>query len=256
MIDSHIHLDADQYDDPDEVIKRARAAGVEAMVVPGVGPASNRKVLALAQNHPGFVFAALGLHPEAFDLTDANLEETVAMIRESRESICAIGETGLPYYGERARLEALRRRGASILERLAQIAVELDLPMILHAPHETAGRALEIIDDSGVRRAVFHWHKSDRETTAAIVAAGYMVSLTPEVAYRDRDREMAQLVPLSNLMVETDGPVPHKGPFSGIRTEPPMVAAAIAAIAEVKGKPIEEVRDTTTRNARSLFRMT
>jgi TatD DNase family protein len=110
MIDTHIHLDADQYADPADLIKRAREAGVRALVVPGSGPASNHAVLDLAWRFPDFANPALGFHPERYDHTDRDFEATVAMIDRERETICAIGEVGLPWYGDQARDRAVRER--------------------------------------------------------------------------------------------------------------------------------------------------
>ncbi|HLX36352.1 MAG TPA: TatD family hydrolase [Candidatus Binataceae bacterium] len=253
MIDSHIHLDADQYADSGGLIKRARAAGVKAIVVPGITPASNRRVLELAAKHPGFVRAAIGFHPERFELTDADLEATVAMAREHREDICAIGEVGLPWYGELARRTDVQERARKTLACFAALASELDLALILHCPHETAMDALAIIKSTKVRRAVFHWHKSDAATTRAILDAGYFISLTPEVAYRDRDRELARIVPLHQMMVETDGPWPYGGPFESRRTEPSFIPDVISAIAQLRSIAVEMVARAIAFNARTLF---
>ncbi|HEV2169483.1 MAG TPA: TatD family hydrolase, partial [Candidatus Binatus sp.] len=75
VIDTHVHLDADQYPDPSGAIKRALDAGVTAIVVPGVGPSSNRKVLELARQFPRVVHAALGFHPERFEHSDDDARE-------------------------------------------------------------------------------------------------------------------------------------------------------------------------------------
>jgi TatD DNase family protein len=255
MIDSHIHLDADQYADVAGLIKRAREAGVTAAVVPGTAPASNRRVMELAGEHPGFVHPAIGFHPERLELTEADVETTLALIRQRSKSICAVGEVGLPYYGDAARQPAVAARARALLARFAEAAAELDLPLILHCPHETASEALAIIRQAKARRAVFHWHKSDPATTQAIIEAGYFISITPEVVYRERDQALARMVPLSNLMVETDGPWPYRGPFEGRTTEPAMVADAVAAIASMKGVAVERVAEATTANAKSLFRI-
>src|SRR5713226_1721436 len=102
MIDSHVHLDAEQYPDPSGAIKRALDAGVTAMVVPGVGPASNRKVMDLARKFPGIVYPAIGFHPERFEQTDLDADAVLDMIARERDSICAVGEVGLPWYGEQS----------------------------------------------------------------------------------------------------------------------------------------------------------
>ncbi len=256
VIDSHIHLDADQYADVAGLIKRARDAGVNAVVAPGIRPSSNQRVMELAAEYPDFVHAAIGFHPERFELSDDDLEATLVMVRTHRDRICAIGEVGLPYYGEIARRADIIERGRKILERFAQLGSELDLALILHCPHQTAGAALRIIKAAGVRRAVFHWHKSDEATTHAILEAGYFISLTPEVVYRDRDQALARIVPLDHLMVETDGPSPYGGPFQGKPTEPNFIADVISAIASIRGNSIGAIVNALTANAESLFGIT
>src|SRR5207302_1509321 len=113
---------------------------------------------------------------------------------------------GLPFYGDQSKAPGVYEKARIRLERFARLAAETRLPMILHCPHETAADALSIIVAAGVHGAVFHWHKSDEAATRAIIEAGYFVSITPEIVYRDRDQALARVVPLSRMMVETDGP--------------------------------------------------
>jgi TatD DNase family protein len=255
MVDTHIHLDADQYANADQLIKRALAAGVEALIVPGVGPDSNARVLALARRFPSTVHPALGFHPEREELTDGDLADTIVSLRTERRRICALGEVGLPYYAATARERVVKEAARLAFFRFAQIAVEEDLALIIHAPHETAAVALDVLRTVGVRRAVFHWHKGTAQVTEAILSAGYHVSLTPEVVYRERDQVLAAMVPIDQLLVETDGPWPYSGPFEGQPTEPPMIALAIDAIARVRKQSPESVREATVRNAKRLFRI-
>jgi TatD DNase family protein len=147
----------------------------------------------------------------------------------------------------------VQERSRGVLARMAQVARELELPMILHAPQESAAAALGIIADAGVTRAVFHWHKSDDATTRAILEAGYFISITPEVVYRERDRALAGLVPLAQLLVETDGPWQYGDQFAGHATEPAMISDAIAAISSIKGISFEATCNATSDNARGLF---
>jgi TatD DNase family protein len=255
MIDTHVHLDADQYADPSQAIKRARDAGVAAMVAPGTGAASNRAVLELARRFPRVVFAGCGFHPERFELTDADADEAIATIRAERDELSAVGEVGMPWYGDGAREPARVARACALLRRFAETAVECDLPVIIHAPHDSAREAVGILRDARVRRAVFHWHKSDDATTRAIIDAGYFISLTPEVAYRERDQKLARSIPLGRMLVETDGPWPYAGPFAGRPTEPAMVVEAVDAVAKLLGLRRELVGAVTTANARALFRI-
>ncbi|MDB5107289.1 MAG: deoxyribonuclease [Candidatus Binatus sp.] len=253
MIDSHVHLDADQYADPSGAIKRALEANISAIVVPGVGPESNLLALELARTNPGVVYTALGFHPERFELTDVDVQRVADQIRQHRDLICAIGEVGLPWYGEQAHDETRADRARRRLQTFAALATKLDLPLILHAPHRRAGEALSIIEAAGVRRAAFHWHKSDEATTRAIIAAGYYISMTPDVVYRERDQELARMLRLDRMIVESDGPWSYGGPFAGQITEPAIVRHVVAAIAHIRCATFEEIAAVTDANTRRLF---
>ncbi len=255
MIDSHVHLDADQYPDPSGAIKRALDAGVSAMVVPGIGPASNRRVIELARLYPGVIFPALGFHPEQIEHSDHDVLAVLDTIARERGSICAVGEVGLPWYGAGTGDARARDAAKLTLARFAKLAAAIDLPLILHAPHRCATDALAIIGQAGVTRAVFHWHKADEQTTRAIIDAGYFISLTPEVAYRERDRDLAWMLPANRMLVETDGPWPYGGQFAGRLTEPAMIKDVVAAIAHLRCTTFEEIAASTTANARALFRI-
>lgn len=253
MIDTHIHLDSERYRDIEGICQRAIRRGVEGIVVPGISARSNLEVLRIAERFPALVHPALGLHPELPGLEAPDLDAMLDAVRHHRQSICAIGEVGLPYYGPDAsnpRRQALAR---TIVEAAACLARELDLAVILHAPHETAATALQILRDGGARRAVFHWHKSEKSIGKTILEAGFFISLTPEVVWRERDRELVRFAPLDQMVVETDGPYPHQRVFPGAMTEPWMVSEAIAAIADIKGLKLEKVTDITSGNARKLF---
>jgi TatD DNase family protein len=124
---------------------------------------------------------------------------------------------------------------------------------VLHAPHATAAVALDIVKRYQPPGALFHWHKSALETTLAICQAGYYISVTPEICYRDRDRQLVQLVPLTNLLLESDGPWPYSGEFAGQATTPACVARVAAEVAQIKGISVAEVHQATTENAHRLF---
>src|SRR5207244_12086677 len=105
--------------------------------------------------------------------------------------------------GARPAAAAVRARGRARLDRLLRLASRWDLPVALHAPHGAAVGALGALRAHGIERAVFHWHKAPADVTQAIVDAGYYVSVTPEVVYRDRARELVAQVPLDAVLVES-----------------------------------------------------
>lgn len=254
-VDVHCHLDAPAYADIDTICHRNRQAGVPVTVAAGKGVQSNQHILALQQRHPEQIWAALGLHPERLDTSWEEVEAVLAQIQEHRHRVVALGEIGLPHYALLdQRMNATQAQyNERLLHGLIQGAVRLRLPVVLHAPHATAAVALAIVQRYGPPGALFHWHKSSAETTAAICAAGYFISVTPEVCYRERDQQLVQAVPLRNLLLESDGPWPYSGEFSGHLTTSALVARVAAKVAELKQVDVQEVRAVTTANAYRLF---
>lgn len=256
LIDTHCHLFSSEYADLPGVLHRARGKGVVAAVVPGVSPATNLRLLELARAHPGAVWPCFGFHPEHLFLTEEDFQMVCAQVREHRAALVGLGEVGLPHYflADAQDAKVTAETGRRRLRDLLGLAVELDLPVSLHAPHEAAAEAFVLLREAGVARAVFHWHKAPEETTRRILEAGYLISVTPEVCYRERDRRLVMRVPLGSLVLETDGPWPHHGEFEGLPTEPWMIRRMAEEIAAIKGMTLEEVAAQTSLNAFRLFR--
>jgi len=254
LIDAHIHLGDPAYRHLADVIRRARGNGVACAVAVGSDAESNARVLELARDHPDFVWPCLGLHPER-RASDADLCAIASQVRRYRDGIVGLGEVGLPYYSLRDAQDpvALQRAAEARLRMLAELAAELDLALVLHAPHEAAGAALGLLRAAGVARAMFHWHKAAPEVTAAICAAGYCVSVTPEVCYRERDRDLVRAAPPDRLLIETDGPWPYRGPFEGRPTEPAMLFRVAADVAALWGCSPDEAATRLTATAEALF---
>jgi TatD DNase family protein len=255
LIDVHCHLDAAAYPDPEVVCQQSRDAGVSAVVAAGMGHASNLQILALHQRFPTQMWAALGFHPERLDATWTELEQVLEQIGAHRDRIVAMGEIGLPHYTrlDGRMSDAQAQQQEARLHTLVQAAARLALPVVLHAPHATAAVALQIVKRYAPPGAVFHWHKSSPETTVAICEAGYYISVTPEVCYRERDRQLVQSVPLRHLLVESDGPWAYDGEFAGQRTTPALVARVSQEIARLKGVSLAEVQAVTAANVRRVF---
>lgn len=255
LIDVHCHLDAQAYPDPEVVCQQSCEAGVTHVVAAGMGEASNRRILNLHEQFPQQVWAALGLHPERLDTSWAEVEAVIEQIERHRPDIVAVGEVGLPHYTllDQRMTDRQARERQAFLEALVQAAARAGLPVVLHAPHAMAARALDVVKRYEPTGAIFHWHKSTPETTAAIHQAGYYISVTPEVCYRERDQQLVQAVPLNRLLLESDGPWAYDGAFAGQRTTPALVAHVAEAVARLKGVPLAEVQAVTADNARRVF---
>ena len=256
LIDTHIHLTSPRYADLPGLIARAQHAGIAGVVAAAVDEATSYQILSMCDAFPAFVHGGLGVHPER-PIADDETARVIALIRQERARLVAIAEVGLPWYTirERPDRETLIAAGEPRLQRFLQVAQELDLAVVLHAPHETAAHALSLLKAERIKRAVFHWHKASPEVTRAIVEAGYYLSVTPETCYHERDQMLVDAVPLSHLVIETDGPWPYNGEFEGRPTEPTFLGRIVDAIATIKGVAPEEVEEIVTTNTRRLFRL-
>ena len=255
IIDSHCHLHDPAFTDLRETLSTALAHDVWGAVAVGCDPETNRRTLAAAAASPKSVWACLGFHPDWTQLGDDDLDRVEAQLAEHHHRIVALGEVGLPWYSlERVSDPvATMSRGRERLHRLLGLAVRYDLAVALHAPHGAAVGALEALRHHGVERAVFHWHKAPPDVTRDIVTAGYLVSVTPEVVYRERDREMVARVPLDSLLVESDGPWKYGGEFEGLPSGPWFASRVAEEIAKLKQMPADDVMHHLSTNACRLF---
>jgi len=255
IVDSHCHLHDPAFEDLRGALARAAEHDVWGAVAVGCDEHTNARTLEAAVSNSRTVWPALGFHPDWAHLTDEDLERVETQVRTNQARLIALGEVGLPWYclagaGDAA---GLMTRGRHRLARLLKLAARYDLPVILHAPHGAAAGALDALRAQGIERAVFHWHKAPLEVTRAIVEAGYLVSVTPEVVYRGRDRELVEAVPLESLLVESDGPWAYRGEFAGMPCGPWLVSRVAEEVAKIKGLPVDEVAYQISANTCQVF---
>lgn len=255
VIDSHCHLHDQAFTNVREALGTALTHDVWGVVAVGCDPRSNDLTLAAASVQPKAIWACLGFHPDWPRLGDEDLDRVEQQVREHHARIVGLGEIGLPWYSlqDAADPAPLMARGRQRLERLVALAARYDLPVALHAPHGAAAGALETLTRHGIERAVFHWHKAPADVTAAIVDAGYFVSVTPEIVYRERDREMVAAVPLDALLVESDAPWPYRAEFEGFPSGPWLASRVAEEIAKIKQLPVEDVMFCLGTNTCRLF---
>lgn len=255
IIDSHCHLHDPAFQDLREMLTRAIAHDVWGVIGVGCDPPTNERTLEAAAQNPKAIWACLGYHPEWRQLDGEALEQVEAQVREHHSRIVGLGEVGLPWYSLEGAPDAadLLARGRERFGRLLDLAHRYDVPVVLHAPHGAAVLALRVLKQKGIERAVFHWHKAPAEVTREILEAGYHVSVSPEVVYRERDRELVQWIPLESLLVETDAPWPFKGEFEGLPSGPWLASRVAEEVAKIKQLPMDEVVYRLSANTCRLF---
>jgi len=255
IIDSHCHLHDPAFEDLRGALARAIEHNVWGAVAVGCDEQTNARTLELAASNGKTVRPAMGFHPDWLQLTDEDLELVEAQVAANHSRLVALGEIGLPWYclGEAADATKVLTCGRGRFERLLDLALRYDLPVILHAPHGAAVAALEALKRRRIERAVFHWHKAPAEVTRDIVEAGYLISVTPEGVYRERDRELVEAVPIESLLVESDGPWPYQGEFAGMPSGPWLVSRVAEEVAKIKGLPVDEAMFQISSNTCQLF---
>ncbi|MBI2389420.1 MAG: TatD family hydrolase [Deltaproteobacteria bacterium] len=256
-IDTHVHLDDPAFiEGAAAVWQEARRAGVEGAIAVGVEPATWSRTLAVARGLPG-VRVALGIHPQAVPALD---DETIGRALADLPALLgdhgavAIGECGLD--GPAGDLD---RQGRVLREQLA-LARDLALPVSLHV-FRVHGPALKLLRDLGPLPAggVVHSYSGSAELVRDYLRLGWSFSFAGAVTRSNAKRPLAAAlaVPLDHLLVETDAPFQPTGADARDRTrgEPRDLPEVIGALARARGLDPEELAETTTANARRIFRL-
>ena len=263
MIDTHCHLDMPRFDeDRDAVIARTRAAGVSALIIPGVEPARWDLTEALAL--PGERFIALGIHPQVIpDLDDATIDAGLADLpaRLRGSAAVAVGECGLDRTIDLT-LAPMERQARILLEHI-DIATALDLPLVVHVLH-AHDDALRVLRSHRLpsRPGVIHSFSGSAELARQYLAMGFHLSFAGAVTRTNARRpvESARATPLDRLLVETDAPdqaptgASPSGP-DGRRCEPAHLGLTVARLAEIHGIEPSELARITAANSTRLFRL-
>jgi len=251
LVDSHTHIDTSRFHaDREAVIHVAVAGGVTRMVDPGCDLASSREALALAKAYPGVIFAAVGVHPH--DATTYS-EEVGELFQEmAREpEVVAIGEFGLDYF----RMLSPREVQQAVFCAHLELARACNLPCIIHV-RDSHDDVIELLRKHGQGlRGVFHCFSGDvAQAEECLTFDGFMLSFAgPLTKQGNALPEVARMVPLHRILVETDSPYLIPNPIRAKRNEPLFVKRVAEKLAEIRGMTLEEIAQITTANAVRLF---
>ncbi len=255
LIDSHCHLDMDEFDaDRDRVLRRAAAAGVSAMVTIGAGGPleANERAVALAAAHE-HVYATVGVHPHEAAIATDEVVTSIETLAQSPK-VVGIGETGLDYYYD----NSPRPQQRAAFARFIALARRRQLPVVVHL-RDADDDALAILRSEGVSAAggVIHCFSGDAASARAFLDEGLHISFSGIVTFKNADalREAARIVPADRLLIETDAPFLAPIPYRGKRNEPALVTCTAAVLAEVRGETLDVVAENTRRNTERLFRL-
>jgi TatD DNase family protein len=275
FVDSHCHIDGAEYDaDRDDVIGRARDAGVTTMLNVGTGdPHSGafERAVELAEKHTD-IYAAVGVHPHDAKLFDGRAEQRLLNLAKQSQRVIAWGEIGLDYHYDHSPRDVQRE----VFERQLRLARSLDLPVVIHSReanddtiailraemsggtgvspvnHAQDARATAKLNERG---GVLHCFGGSLEMATSAIALGFFISFAGNLTFKKAEdlREIARELPLERLLIETDCPYLTPVPFRGKRNEPARVLETARCLAELKGKELGEIERVTRENFGKLF---
>jgi TatD DNase family protein len=274
FVDSHCHIDGPDYDaDRDDVIARAREAGVTTMLNVGTGdPHSGvfERAVALAEQHRE-VYCATGVHPHDAKLFDEAAERRLIDLAKQCSRVIAWGEIGLDYHYDHSPRDVQR----DVFRRQLAIARELNLPVVIHsraADEDTiailrqelpgkSGTGVTPVSHAQDARAttagagVMHCFGGGLQMAEQAIDLGFFISFAGNLTFKKADdlRAIARKLPLERLLVETDCPYLTPVPFRGKRNEPARVVETAKFLSELKDVTLEEVGRATTDNFAKLF---
>lgn len=246
LFDTHAHYDDEAFDaDRDTVLSTFDGLVID----PGCTLESSRAAVALANRHP-HVYAAVGIHPENCGgfLTE-HLDELRRLARQSK--VVAIGEIGLDYYWAENPPREFQRQ---VFRAQLELALELDLPVIIH-DRDAHGDSLAIVKEYPALRGVFHCYSGSVEMAKELLDRGWYLGFDGPVTYKNARRtvEVAEMIPIDRILVETDSPYMSPVPVRGKRNDSRNVAYIVEKLAQIKGISSDEMAILTLANGKKLF---
>lgn len=248
--DTHTHIDDERFDDcRDTLITALRQNGICPILDVGADMEGCKKLLPIAENND-FIYAAIGLHPDAAQHMNESDLETIRQMA-AHPKVKAIGEIGLDYHWPESTDKPQQQYW---FDRQMALAQQLDLPVIIHSRDATAD-TLEILRRYSGMRGVMHCFSGSVETMKEVVSLGYHIALGGVVTFKNArtTKEVAMAVPLERLLIETDCPYLTPEPHRGTTNSPLYVPLVAAEIARLRGMSETEIARITYENGKKLF---
>lgn len=253
LIDTHAHLqDEDLKKDLQQVLNRAREAGVEKIICVGYDLASSQEALLLARKYHE-VHAVVGIHPHDAQSLNPDVKEKIfSMARDQR--VVAIGEIGLDFYRDLSPRDIQRQ---AFREQI-KMAQEIGKPIVIH-DRDAHQEVMEIIkaEKAGRNQGIMHCYSGALPMAAELIKLGFYISFAGPLTFKNAHKahEVAAKIPMDRILVETDCPYLSPEPFRGKLNEPANVKYVAAKLAELRNKSADETAYLTNLNARKVYRI-
>ena len=254
IIDTHIHLDDERYDDLEDVIQRAKDGGVGKFIIPGADPKTLKRAVDIAQKYDD-VYFAVGVHPyDAQNYDEDFLKEFI-----EHDKCVAVGECGLDYYrleGDEKDKEAEKELQKKVFIAQIELAKKYNKPLIVHI-RDASRDSKELLLRYNAKDVggVLHCYNADEELLS-LAKSGFYFGIGGVVTFKNAKKLLNVLpkIPFDRLIVETDGPYLTPSPHRGKRNEPLYTTFIVEKISQLLKKSTDEVKSQTTKNSIRLFR--
>ncbi|GIN85073.1 hypothetical protein J6TS2_14590 [Heyndrickxia sporothermodurans] len=252
IIDAHIHFDMYKEDERKEILIDMDRYKVEALI-------SVSKDLISAKNNLELYYQdkrvkpAFGFHPEQEIPEEQIIIDLQHFVERHQKEMIAVGEVGLPYYLRQEQPSIPLEPYIVILEAFIKQASALNKPIVLHAVYDDAPIVCSLLEKYSIKKAHFHWFKGDSKTIEQMIQNGYFISITPDVLYEKEIQELVRQYPLTQMMVETDGPWPFEGKFQNQLTHPKMIHPSVNKIANLKKMSEDDVYQLIYKNTKQFY---
>ncbi|MCM8775572.1 MAG: TatD family hydrolase [Candidatus Omnitrophica bacterium] len=253
LIDTHAHLHFQDFDqDRDEVIRRAREAGMELFITVGSDVVDSEAARKLSEKYD-CIFSTVGIHPHDAVHVDESVLQTIQDLLGSPRVI-AIGEVGLDFYRDLSP----RQVQEDVLRKFFAIHREIKKPLVLHC-RDAYDQLIHMIEEE-LRppcSGIIHCFSSDRQTLMRLVDLGFYIAFGGALTYKTNDklREACQACPPDRLLLETDAPYLPPQSKRGRRNEPGWLVETAEKMAELHGLDLERIAEVTTRNAKAVLQL-
>lgn len=256
MIDTHSHIYEPEFDeDREEVIQRAREAGVERILLPNINQESIQPMLHLCRQHPDYCLPMMGLHPEDVKKDyEKVLDEMWQLLQPADHPFIAIGEVGLDFYWD----TTYRSEQLAAFERQVCWARDLHLPLVIHC-RKAHRELVDIMEHYRTEHltGIFHCFGGTTEEALKLLSfPGFVLGIGGIVTYKKSTLpETLTHIPLQRIVTETDAPYLAPVPYRGKRNESAYVAHTLQCLATIYGVTVEKIGKTTTETAKRLFNL-
>jgi len=251
LIDTHAHLE--QLSELEPALKRAKEAGIEAIVWVGSDYQSNKQILESFQLYDKILklYPVLGIHPG--ELENVDLDDFFYFLEQNINKAIAVGEIGLDYWYKQARKEGTARgTQQEVFCRQLDLANQYNRPVVIHS--RGAWRdCLQFATERRLKKVLFHWYSGPEDILKDVLKAGYFISATPSCEYSTEHRRAIKAVPLENILLETDTPVRYRPKSGEYDSEPRDVVRTLEAVTDIKNVSKEDLAKVTLENAVRFF---